>query len=104
MKAIGSVNLYSGMPDPEMELSDDDAQLLITKSDQLTQGTYQFHSKLGFSGYFVRFQDNGDGILALHVHDNVVTIWREVGKSPDLYVDTAGIGSALASMLSSLYP
>ena len=50
------------------------------------------------------FQDNGDGILALHVHDNVVTIWREVGKSPDLYVDTAGIGSALASMLSSLYP
>lgn len=96
MKQTACIMMYSGMPNPEKELSEEEVAIiqgLISKLNITYPG--QAHSHLGFSGYAATFED-------IHIIASLygfVQVFNKNGVSA-AYSDTAGVLAYLCKIMT----
>lgn len=102
MKAIASILLFSGIQNPEQELSEELSKELREDLLKLNRPSARpFHSKLGYAGFVVYWDDE----VGFYVRDGVVKVhspeygWEEMDGC---FADTLGIESKIRKELSEL--
>lgn len=97
MKTIGYAQMYSGMPNPERELTEEEANIveeLVSKLEIPYTGS--FHPNMGFTGFGVSNED-------WWVNSNFL-YWCSVWKNGELkhYEDTVGLIEYLEEILTPM--
>jgi hypothetical protein len=111
MRATLCISMYSGVKNPEVELTEEQSQKMIELVDQLTQpfeGDEQF---IGLSGlrtdsYIVFWKDDTDAppFVALRAEPyGFVYLWRNNGDLGVALKDTAGLWNFLNPIGIQLY-
>jgi len=101
MKVTASIVMYSGMRDPEMEVSPEISQEIIEKLRlAYEESDKKLKSKLGLNGYMVIWH-GGDGVPYTHIHvyDGIIAIRCFTGIS--YMKDTVGLEEYLKNLLIS---
>jgi hypothetical protein len=105
MKIIASVLIYSGMKDPEMEISNDIAKEICNKLyNAYEKSDVELPSHLGFRGYMVVWHPENDYIPAtiVVVHNGIIGIYSFSSKS--YFKDTVGLENYLKNLLKPINP
>ena len=96
MNPTASIMMYSGMKNPEKDLTEEEVQTLKDLVTGLeTVYPAQPHSHLGFSGYCASFDDM-HVIASMYGH---VRVWDTTGKVT-AYTDTTGILAYLCKIMT----
>lgn len=96
MKATASILMYSGIQNPEKELTEEEIQTLKDLVTGLeTVYPAQAHSHLGFSGYAASF-DGMHVIASMYGH---VRVWDTAGRL-SAYTDTTGVLAYLCKIMT----
>jgi hypothetical protein len=76
-----SPNLYSGIENPQRQLSVEEAEQLETMLADLPAGTVSERGGLGYQGFMVRRQGQvaADGITTIIVYDGIVEVIQQKG-------------------------
>lgn len=96
MTPTASIMMYSGMKNPEKELTEEEVQTLKDLVAGLeTAYPGQAHGHLGFSGYAASFDDM-HVIASMYGH---VRVWDTTGKLT-AYTDTTGVLAYLCKIMT----
>lgn len=102
MKVTGIISMYSGISNPEMELSPEvSKQVCEMLYRAYEESDKPLHSKLGFNGYIVAwYPEDGESWPAVHIHvyDGVISV--SCFASHSNLKDTVGLESYLAEALA----
>ncbi len=101
MKVTASIVMYSGMPDPEMELSPEGSNEIIVKLNSVfDKSETEIKQGLGFRGYMVIWHGDELGVpyTAIRVHEGIIEIMSFASRVN--MKDTAGLELYLKNLLA----
>ena len=115
MKVIGSIMMYSGMQNPERELSENETKHILELLSTIDQHyNEEWYTKLGFSGYCVEWRhEESDAMYSSEhpvyfqafPHMKTIGIYKNMFMSGiNMYKDTSGLCEYLKEILNSLCP
>jgi hypothetical protein len=94
LKAVASVLMYSGMSNPQRELTSEELEHVQSLIDKLGDPSPNQQACLGFIGYAVNW---GTAHVTAHFSGHI-TVYRD--QEEKTYYDTAGVAAYLCQLLT----
>lgn len=102
MKVTGYISMYSGRPNPEMDLSPKISEQICNMLNKAYEKAEKpFYPKLGFNGYIVAwYPEEGETwpVVHIHVYDGLIDVSCFTTRSS--LKDTVGLEAYLADTLA----